>query len=41
MPVGHNLYAMEEVLIPAKGQALVDTGLAVGLPRGTYARIAP
>ena len=33
MAAGHDLYAMEEVLIPAKGQSLVDTGLAVGLPR--------
>ena len=41
MAAGHNLYAMEEVLIPAKGQTLVATGLAVVLPRGTYARIAP
>ena len=41
MAAGHDLYAMEEVLIPAKGQTLVDTGLAVGLPRGKYARIAP
>ena len=41
MAAGHDLYAMEEVLIPAKGQTLVDTGLAVGLPRGTYGRIAP
>ena len=41
MAAGHDLYAMEEVLIPAKGQTLVDTGLAIGLPRGTYARIAP
>ena len=40
MAAGHDLYAMEEVLIPAKGQTLEDTGLAVGLPRGTYARIA-
>ena len=40
MAAGHDLYAMEEVLIPPKGQTLVDTGLAVGLPRGTYARIA-
>ena len=37
MAAGHDLYVMEEVLIPAKGQILVDTGLAVGLPRGTYA----
>ena len=41
MAAGHDLYAMNEVLIPAKGQTLVDTGLAVGLLRGTYARIAP
>ena len=37
---GHDLYATEVVLIPAKGQTLLDTGLTVGLPRGTYARIA-
>ena len=41
MAAGHDLYAMDEVLILAKGQTLVDTGLAIGLPRGTYARIAP
>ena len=41
MAAGHDLYAMEEVLIQPKGQILVDTGLAVGLPRGTDARIAP
>ena len=41
MAAGNDLYAMEEVLIPAKGQTRVDTGLAVGLPRGTYGRIAP
>ena len=35
MAAGHDLYAMEEVLIPAKDQTLVDTGLAAGLPRGT------
>ena len=32
---------MEEVLIPAKGQTLVDKDRAVGLQRGTYAWIAP
>ena len=41
MAAGHDLYAMEELLILAKGKTLVDTGLAVGLPRGTYVRIAP
>ena len=28
MAAGHDLYVMEKVLIPAKGQTLVDTGLA-------------
>ena len=41
LAAGHDLYAMQEVLIPAKGQTLVDTGLMLGLPRGIYARIAP
>ena len=41
MAAGHALYATEEVLIPAKGQILVDTGLEIGLPRGTYPRIDP
>ena len=41
MAAGHDLYAMEEVLILAEGQTLVDTGRALGLRRGTYARIAP
>ena len=35
MAAGHDPHAKEEVLIPAKGQTLVDTGLAMGLPRGT------
>ena len=41
MPAGHELYAMENIHIPARGQVLVETGLAIGLPKGTYARIAP
>ena len=31
----------EEVVILARGQTLVHRGLAVGLPRGTYAQISP
>ena len=38
---GHDLYAMEKIKIPAKGQVLVETGLGIGLPKGTYARIVP
>ena len=38
---GHDLYTMENIHIPARGQVLVETGLAIGLQKGTYARIAP
>jgi len=38
---GHDLYALEAVLIPAQGQKLVGTGIVIGIPQGTYARIAP
>ena len=41
MAAGHDLYAMENIHIPARGQVLVETGLAIGLLKGTYARIAP
>ena len=41
LSAGHNLYALEDVLIPARGQKLVRTGIAIGIPQGTYARIAP
>jgi len=38
---GHDLYANERKTIPAKGQEVVDTGIALALPKGTYGRIAP
>src|ERR1700744_4205202 len=38
---GHDLYAQEAKKIPAKGQAIIGTGIAIGLPSGTYGRIAP
>jgi len=38
---GHDLYALEDVLIPAQGQKLIGTGIAIGILQGTYARIAP
>jgi len=41
MAAGHDLYAIKEILIPARGQVLVETGLSIGLPQGTYARLAP
>ena len=41
MAAGYDFYAMENIHIPARGQGLVETSLAIGLPKGTYARIAP
>jgi len=38
---GQNLYALKDVLIPAQGQKHIGTGIAIGIPKGTYARIAP
>jgi len=38
---GHDLYAKEGIDVPARRQAVVRTGIAMGLPHNTYARIAP
>jgi len=38
---GHDLYANEGTDVPARGQAIVGTGIAIGLPHDTYGRIAP
>ncbi|EEP81858.1 deoxyuridine 5'-triphosphate nucleotidohydrolase [Uncinocarpus reesii 1704] len=38
---GYDLYAAKETVIPTKGKGLVDTGLAIAVPDGTYGRIAP
>jgi len=38
---GHNLYANEERIIPARGQGVVPTGISITPPKGTYGRIAP
>jgi len=37
---GHDLYANEETDVAARGQAIVGTGIAIGLPHNTYGRIA-
>ena len=36
---GHDLYAQEDKNIPAKGQGIIGTGIAVGLPSDAYGRI--
>ena len=38
---GHDLYAQETRIIPAKGQGIIGIGIEIGLPLGTYGRIAP
>ena len=38
---GHDLYANEGTDIPAREQAVVGTGIAIGLAHDTYGRIAP
>jgi len=37
---GHDIYALTDGLVPAKGQPMVETGIAVGLPKGTNGRLA-
>jgi len=38
---GHDLYASKGTDIPARGEAIVRTGIAIGLHQDTYGRIAP
>jgi dUTP pyrophosphatase len=38
---GLDLHSVESVKIPARGRALVRTGLAVSIPHGFYGRVAP
>src|SRR5258706_1454820 len=38
---GWDLYSMENTMIPIGQRALVDTGVTMQLPPGTYGRIAP
>jgi len=38
---GQDLYVIEGTDVPARGQAIVGTGIAIGLPHNTYGQIAP
>jgi len=38
---GFDLAAAQTVSVPARGKAIVKTGLSVAIPEGTYARLAP
>jgi len=37
---GHDIYALIDGLVPAKGQTMVEMGIAIGMPEGTYGRLA-
>jgi len=39
MAVGHDIHARKDGTIPAQRQMLGDTGMATGLPKGTYGRL--
>jgi len=38
---GHDIYTLTDRLVPAKGHVMVETCIAIGLPEGTYGRLAP
>jgi len=40
LAAGHDIYTISEFAIPAQRQVLAETGIAIGLLKGTYARIA-
>ena len=40
LEAGHDIYSLTDGLVPAKGQRVVETGIAIGLPGGTYRRLS-
>lgn len=38
---GHDIYSLQEAVVPARGSVLVSTGIAIQLPENTYGQIAP
>ena len=40
MAAEHDIYALKNGTITAQRQMLVETGIAIGLPKGTYSRLA-
>lgn len=39
--VGYDLYSSMDTCVALKNRALVDTGISITLPPGTYGRVAP
>ena len=36
---GYDIFSVEETVVPAKGKAIVKTGIAIHVPQSTYGRI--
>ena len=36
---GYDIFSIEEIVVPAKGKAIVKTGIAIHVPSSTYGRI--
>lgn len=41
LAAGHDLYAVQDTILKARGRGVVKTGLAIAIPAGTYGRVAP
>ena len=41
LAAGYDLYAAGNSMVPAKGKAIVKTGLSMKIPTGNYGRVAP
>lgn len=39
--VGYDLYSSEEKVVEKRQRCMVSTGIAIGIPSGTYGRVAP
>lgn len=35
---GYDLASSEDAVVPARGKAMVSTGISIAIPQGTYAR---
>lgn len=38
---GYDLYASAAATVPARGRAMVETGISIAVPAGSYGRVAP
>ena len=38
---GYDIASAEDTVVPAKGKAVIKTGVSIAIPEGCYGRIAP